>query len=185
MERNKKNDWEILNQEFVIDNEWLKIVKIDYLLPNGEELKDYYVAEKNPVCVMVPINEKGEVFLIREYERGIGEYGYKFPSGRLDEAENPLDAAKRELGEEVGVGGEFHNIGKTSVDPGFMTTWAHFFIVTNVKSKQESKVDDPTELFEGKWTSFEKVLDMVKENEIKNPFVISACYFAKNYLDNL
>lgn len=179
---NKLSPWEVLQEHDEINNKWLRIRNVTYRLPNGQELKDYYIAEKNPVAVVIPIKD-GKTYLIQKYERGVEEIGHKFSAGRVGPEETIEEAANREFGEELGLKTEkMIYLGESYVDPGFMTTRAYFFLVLQPEETEEGKQDNPFELFKGEWVGFSKVGEMIAENEIKNPFVIVGYTLAQNYL---
>ena len=53
-------------------------------------------------AVMMAVDEKKRILLVRQYRLPAGKYLWELPAGRLDEGEKPIDAAKRELKEETG-----------------------------------------------------------------------------------
>ncbi len=54
--------------------------------------------------VVVPITEMGEVILVEQHRHGINGPSLECPGGRVDEGEDEITAAKRELLEETGYG---------------------------------------------------------------------------------
>ena len=54
--------------------------------------------------MVVPVRADGRLLLVREYGAGVGDYYLSFPKGAVDTEESVLDAANRELMEEVGFG---------------------------------------------------------------------------------
>ena len=52
---------------------------------------------------ILPVDAEGNVYLVREYRYALGRYGLEVVSGGVDESEEPLAAAKRELLEELGI----------------------------------------------------------------------------------
>jgi ADP-ribose pyrophosphatase len=172
-EFNRLAPWEILTEHDEINNRWLRIRNVTFLLPNGKEMKDYFIAEKPSVVVIIPFNNEGKTFLIEEYERGVAEVGHKFPAGRVDQGELPSQAAGREFQEELGLrAANLIYLGEHYVEPGFMTTRAHYFLGLDLQEGTERRQESPLELFEGKWTDFRNVESMIASGEIKNPFVI-------------
>ena len=53
-------------------------------------------------AVMMAVDEKNRVLLVRQYRLPAGKYLWELPAGRLDPGEKPLQAARRELIEETG-----------------------------------------------------------------------------------
>lgn len=186
IEFNKLASWEILSEHDEINNRWLRIRNVTFRLPNGKELKDYFIAEKPSVVVVIPVNNEGKTFLIKEYERGVAEVGHKFPAGRVDEGELPLQSAEREFREEMKLRAEkLVYLGERYIEPGFMTTRAHYFLGLDLRETTEEKADNPFELFEGEWTDFGSLGSMIGSGEIKNPFVIVGYTLASMKLKEL
>ena len=53
-------------------------------------------------AVMMPVDEKNRVLLVRQYRLPARRNLWELPAGRLDPGEKPLQTAKRELIEETG-----------------------------------------------------------------------------------
>jgi 8-oxo-dGTP pyrophosphatase MutT (NUDIX family) len=172
-EFNRLTPWEIVSEHDEINNRWLRIRNVTFLLPNGQEIRDYFIAEKPSVIVVVPFNKEGKTFLIEEYERGVAEVGHKFPAGRVNQNESSSQAAGREFQEETGLRiGKLIYLGERYVEPGFMATRAHYFLGLDLRETPGGKVENPFELFEGEWVDFKNIGEMIGSGEIKNPFVI-------------
>lgn len=168
----KLDPWQILHEVDEINNRWIRVRNVTFLLPNGKEMKDYFIVEKPSVVIVIPVRE-GKTFLIREYERGVAEIGHKFPAGRLWEGEDPLQAAAREFREELGMHAQrLIPLGERYVEPGFMTSRSHYFLGLHLIEYPEGREDNPFELFEGEWVDFSALGPMIASGEIKNPFVI-------------
>jgi ADP-ribose pyrophosphatase len=176
--------WKPLKTHIEVNSPWLQVQKMTYRLPNGETVRDYYIVKKPPIAVVIPI-KNNKTFLIKEYERGVEEVGYKFPSGRVDEGEDPETAAARELKEEVGIEAKrLVHLGESHIDPGLMATKADYFLCDDFEERPGEKVDDPKELFEGKWVELSEVKRGIATNKIKNAFVIVGFAFVSNFLEN-
>jgi ADP-ribose pyrophosphatase len=176
--------WKVLQSKTEIDNRFLKVHNVTFKLPNDKIMEDYFIAEKTAVAVIVTLME-GKTSLIKEWERGVREIGHKFPSGRIDQGEEPDAGAARELREELGVvSNELLFLGEAYVDPGFMTTVVYYYLCADF-AQGDTPEDDPYELFEGEWIDFNTIEAMIYSNEIKNPFVIVAYFLAKNRLESL
>lgn len=182
---NKLEPWKIIEEKNIVNNHFLKVNNVTFKLPNDEVMENYFIAEKTPVAVIIPV-KNGKTFLIKEWERGVSEVGHKFPAGRVDNGEDPKEGAGRELEEELGlIAKELIFLGETFVDPGFMTTLAYYFLCTEFDDKSHEVVGDPFELFEGEWVDFSSLEAMIFANEIKNPYVIVGYFLAKNKLSNI
>lgn len=80
--------------------EWL-----DLEFGNGERRRYHRILSPGHGSVIIAaIPEPGVVLLVREYAAGTHRYELGLPKGRMDAGESVLDAANRELKEEVGMG---------------------------------------------------------------------------------
>lgn len=75
----------------------------DILLPDGKPAKREYIKHVGAACV-VPVTDKGEVVIVRQFRYPFHAVLTEIPAGKLDgKGEDPLVAAKRELKEETGA----------------------------------------------------------------------------------
>lgn len=75
----------------------------DILLPDGKAGKREYIKHVGAACV-VPVTDKGEVVIVRQFRYPFHAVLTEIPAGKLDgKGEDPLEAAKRELKEETGA----------------------------------------------------------------------------------
>lgn len=80
--------------------EWL-----DLEFGNGERRRYHRILSPGHGSVIIAaMPEPGVVLLVREYAAGTHRYELGLPKGRMDAGETVLDAANRELKEEVGMG---------------------------------------------------------------------------------
>jgi ADP-ribose diphosphatase len=81
----------------------LEEVRLEF--SNGERRTYERLSNQSPASVLiVPVRDDGTVLLIREYAVGTHAYELALPKGRLDPGETVMEAANRELKEEVGMG---------------------------------------------------------------------------------
>jgi 8-oxo-dGTP pyrophosphatase MutT (NUDIX family) len=73
-----------------------------FRFPDGEEVEREIVRHQGAVGVLA--HDDADLFLVRQPREAIGDPDFlEIPAGRLDvEGEAPIDAAKRELAEEIG-----------------------------------------------------------------------------------
>lgn len=81
-----------------------KIINVrcdDAELPNGRPCRREIVEHPGGACVLCV--KDGKVALVRQFRYAYGEAIYEIPAGKLNEGEDPMLAAERELGEETGM----------------------------------------------------------------------------------
>ncbi|HEY9497510.1 MAG TPA: NUDIX hydrolase [Terrimesophilobacter sp.] len=90
----------LLASETVFDGTVWNVNRDRFEFAGGELVREYQV-HPGAVAVLAE-DEAGRVLLIKQYRHPIGHRDWELPAGLLDDAgESPLDAAKRELAEEV------------------------------------------------------------------------------------
>ncbi len=81
------------------------VEQLDLKFSNGVEVSyERLRGSKGGAVMIVPMADDETVLLIREYAAGVERYELGLPKGRIEAGEAPLDAANRELMEEVGHG---------------------------------------------------------------------------------
>ncbi len=98
---------ETLHCSTVARSRLFRVEALGLRFSNGAEVEyERLGGGSHGAVLVVPINERGEVLLIREYAAGTGRYELGLPKGRIEAGEDCLQAANRELMEEVGCGAE-------------------------------------------------------------------------------
>jgi ADP-ribose pyrophosphatase len=101
---------------------FLEVRRDNVRLPDGGAATREYIAHPGAVAV-VPLLDDGRMVLVRQYRYPIAQLLLEFPAGKLDQGEDTLDCAMRELAEETGYtanewafGCEIHNAAAYSTE---------------------------------------------------------------------
>lgn len=115
----------ILNTEITVKSEKIfegKIInlRVDTVeLENQKYTKREIVEHKNASAILA-VNEKNEMFLVRQYRKAVEDFLYEVPAGIINIAEEPMECALRELTEETGyVAKNIEQIFEFYTSPGF------------------------------------------------------------------
>ncbi|MGH2922346.1 MAG: TIGR04282 family arsenosugar biosynthesis glycosyltransferase [Gaiellaceae bacterium] len=85
----------------VLGSPWRTVIE-DRLAGDRDRISSYtYLAVPRAVFV-VPVTNTGEVVLVRQYRHPVRDWTLEVPAGSVEDWETPLEAAERELAEEVG-----------------------------------------------------------------------------------
>jgi ADP-ribose pyrophosphatase len=102
------------------------------------------IVEHRPAVAMLPVRQDGVVLLIRQYRDAIRKEILEIPAGILNTGESPLEAARRELQEEIGYdAGTLEEWGSFFTSPGFSDEKVTLFFATDlVESRLEPDEDE-------------------------------------------
>ena len=101
---NNEGAWIPKKAMVIVNNPWLKVIKMDFVdKRDGNDINDYYILQKPPAAHIIPIDlENREIYLIKQYRPGPDCNSIEIPAGSARNNETLLEAAKRELREELG-----------------------------------------------------------------------------------
>ena len=102
-------------------------------LPDGNESFREVVEHPGGVCVL-PVDEEGYAYCVRQYRYAMGEHLLEAPAGKLEPGEDPLKAAERELSEETGfTAGRLIPLGSYFTSPGISTEKLHLYLAIRLR----------------------------------------------------
>ena len=107
------------------------------LLPNGQTALREVVKHRGAAAV-VPLDDAGNVTLVRQHRVAVGRFTWEIPAGKLDHVgEDMLDCARRELEEETGLHAENYRL-LTVLDttPGFCNEQIGIYLATGLSQHQ-------------------------------------------------
>jgi ADP-ribose pyrophosphatase len=156
--------YEILMSRPVYENPWMTVREDDVQHRSGEKAK-FGVVDMKPGVTVLPMDEDGTTYLVREFKYALGGESLEAVSGGIESGESPEQAGLREIGEEVGlVAGEWIDFG--TIDP-FTTVIRspnHMFLARKLASLRRTRT--PAERLETVKMPFEDALDAVLRGEI-------------------
>jgi 8-oxo-dGTP pyrophosphatase MutT (NUDIX family) len=94
--------FEPVDQRTVYDGKIIRVTRERFRYPDGDVVEREIVRHQGAVAMVA--HDQTDLYLVRQPREAIGEPDFlEIPAGRLDqEGESPLEAAKRELAEEIG-----------------------------------------------------------------------------------
>ncbi|OOZ37127.1 ADP compounds hydrolase NudE [Solemya velesiana gill symbiont] len=110
------------------------IEEMDLEFSNGEKrCYQRIVGAEQGAVLIVPLLDPDTVLLIKEYSAGTERYELVFPKGNIEEDEPLLDAANREIQEEIGYGAkELEHVTSVSLAPGYLRHTTHIVLARNL-----------------------------------------------------
>lgn len=113
---------EILSVRQLARTRFFRIEEMDLRFANGvERTYERLPGVGTPAVMVVPVNDAGEVVLIREYCAGFHEMQLTLVKGAAEAGESLEEAANRELREEIGMAArELRFLKRLDLAPGHM-----------------------------------------------------------------
>ena len=131
---------------------------------------------------VLPLDEEGNVYMVRQYRYPVGAPVLEIPAGKIDHRDAHIATARRELSEETGFSAdEYVDLGCCYTSPGYTDEIIHVYLARGLH-KGESHLD------EGEFLNVEKMpfallFNMVMRNEIIDAKTVIAVSKAKLYLE--
>lgn len=94
--------WSVQTERTVYDNPWIKVTDCAVTQADGSPGQYGVVHFKNLAVGVLPLLDDGRVPLVGQHRFPHDAYSWELPEGGGNLAEDPLEAAKRELREETG-----------------------------------------------------------------------------------
>jgi ADP-ribose pyrophosphatase len=94
--------WKIVASRDVYRDRWLKVRKDDVIRPDGQRGTYSVATLLSGVCVLA-VDEQHNAYLTEEFHYGVGRITLEGVSGGIEPGEAPLETARRELAEELGI----------------------------------------------------------------------------------
>ncbi len=169
--------FELLKSEVLMKGRAFAIRR-DYLkTPDGRETK-LDIIEHGGSVVVIPVDEYGNILLVRQYRHATGGDLLELPAGTLDEDEDPEVCAAREIREETGMAaGSLKKVGEFYLAPGYSDEFMIVYLATELS-------DSPLDADDDEFLSLEAVpiseaIRMAERGQIPDAKSLAALFLAK------
>ncbi|GLZ34564.1 ADP-ribose pyrophosphatase [Lentzea sp. NBRC 105346] len=156
----------------------------DVEMPGGEHAKREIVEHPGAVAV-VALDSEGYVTLIHQYRHALGRRLWELPAGLLDSAgESPVDAARRELGEEVGLAAQWWStLVDVAASPGFTDEVVRVFLAQGLSEVDRDHQGEEEADLEIHRFPLSDAVRMVFSGEIVNSSAIGGLLAAREVVE--
>ena len=135
-------------------------------------------------AAVVPLHDDGDVTLIHQFRHAAGGFIWEIPAGRLDDGEQPVACAGRELREEVGLAaGELIHLGSILTAPGFCDERIHLFLARQLTAVPQRLEHD--EVLTVSRMPLSRALEMIGSGEIEDAKTIAGLHHAAVHVERL
>lgn len=134
--------------------------------PSGFEIQRAIVRHAGSAVVM-PVDAKGRILLVRQYRLPARRYLWELPAGRVDPGETVFKAAKRELREETGYKAKkWTKLVSFFPSPGFLEEKMTIFLAENLTEGEKEPMED--ERIEVEWVSARDLDERIRTGKVQD-----------------
>ncbi len=145
-----------------------------YRLPRNHREAPFYILESNDWVNVIPMTDKEEVILVRQFRFGTEEVTLEIPGGIVEPSHTPLEGAQNELLEETGFKAEqWDYLGFVHPNPAFLNNRTQSFLARGVIKVAEMRPEDSEE-FEVVQVPFPEIKHLIARGSITHSLVICA-----------
>lgn len=137
--------WETLSKETILNhNKFLRVEKHAVKLPDGQIIPDWSWVIIPDASIVLAVSDNNKFLCFRQTKYALHGTSSLAPvAGMIEPNETPLNAAKRELLEEMGYEApEWVDLGGYVLDPNRGIDTIHIFLALNAKKIAEPDCDD-------------------------------------------
>lgn len=150
-------------------------------LPDGSQATRDIVRHPGASAV-IALNEKGEMYMVRQFRKPLEAESLEIPAGKLDHGEDPLECARRELKEETGLSaGRLKHIVSIHSTPGFSDEVLHLYAALNLF--EGDSCADADEFISTERYSVPQLLDMILDGRITDAKTIIGVFLAEKIIN--
>lgn len=172
----------ILSRQTLLQLRPFDVERVHFRLPDGRE-RDYDLVQHVDAVTILPVDNLGQVHLVRQYRIGAQKELLELPAGVMDPGEEPLETARRELREEIGKDcGELIQLGGFFMAAGYSTEYMHVFLALDLKDSPLEQDDD--EFLTTVVVPITELIEMVYDGRLADGKSLSTLLLARKELEN-
>jgi ADP-ribose pyrophosphatase len=142
--------FKLIHSETVYQGRAFKVCQDQVEMPGGLR-GNLDVIQHSDAITLVPVDDKGRVWLVRQYRHAGRVVLLELPAGTLNEQELPEVCAHREVREEIGMAAtKLTNIGEFYLAPGYSSEYMYVYLATGLKP-------DPLDVDEDEFLEIEQM----------------------------
>ena len=180
-------EWEEINTEHIVRDEWIDFKRSSYRFPDGSIFEPFYTYSRRDYVVIVAEDTEGRFLCVRQFRQGIKKVTNEFPAGGIERsdgkqyggsqdisAEDSLAAAKRELLEETGYeSDEWEHLLTLPSNATIADNYAYIFAARNCRKVSGQSLDATEFLNVNRYTA-EQIDTMIRDGEFPQAMHVAA-----------
>lgn len=172
----------ILNQQIIAQTRIFRVEQLELEFSNGQQRTyERLLGGSRGSVLVIPMLDDDTVLLIREFSNGSQDYQLGLPKGRIEKGEDPLEAADREMREEVGYGAkDLHLLRTVSIVPSYIQHHTHIILARELfPDRQDGDEPEPIEVVPWRLSNLSELLKQADLTEARS---IAALFLTREFL---
>jgi len=172
--------WKILESNYVRPR--YRFDKVE--LPNGKVF-EAVALEFRAWASVLALTKKQEVVLVKQFRHGAQDIIWEFPGGVVEDGENPMDGARREMLEETGyTTSNLIGVGNFYANPALQTNLMYGYLAYDVEKTDIQKFDESEDI-EVHLVPLEELIAMTKRGEFLSGLQVAVLFHALAYMNRI
>ncbi|PKN97845.1 MAG: ADP-ribose pyrophosphatase [Chloroflexi bacterium HGW-Chloroflexi-4] len=157
-----------------------KVKNIDLPLPDGNT-KTYEMIDIQNAITVLPVDSEGCLYFVEQFRIGAGKPLLELPAGKIESDEDPLEAARRELREEIGMDAtEIKTLGNFYMSPGYTNEYMYCFLATGLFPAPLAP--DIDEFIKVKKLQMNQVFELIESGKLDDSKTLAVLTLAQKHL---
>jgi ADP-ribose pyrophosphatase len=169
-----RHNFEVVSSEDIYTGRILALRRDEVAMPGGSSAAREVVEHLGAVAIAA-LDERDNVILIHQYRHAIGRRIWELPAGLIDHAgEDPVETAKRELVEEVGLAAEDWSVlVDAACSPGFTDEVVRVYLATGLSTVDREVLGEEEADLVARWFPLDEAVRMTLAGDIVNAATVS------------
>lgn len=174
--------WTKLAEDTIDDCRVFKVDRVRFRNDLDQKERDFFVIKSPDWVNIVAYTKDDNVVLIRQFRFGVDDHELELPGGLIDDGEDPLAAAKRELLEETGYSSDNWKLtGESHPNPAIQSNTIFHFAAFACEKNDDTRFD-ADESIETILMPKGSIAELTLTGKIRHSLVVAAFYYAANWV---
>ncbi|MFQ5611162.1 MAG: NUDIX hydrolase [Anaerolineae bacterium] len=158
--------WDVLRRERVLQHPFVTVDMEQVRLPDQRVIPNWPIVNMRNYINALVLNRGGQAMIISGYKHGLGRSSWQVLGGYIEDGEDPLAAAQRELLEETGYhSDDWQRLGSFVIDANRHGGIGHFFLARDARPIAKPDHND-LEQFVVRWVAIDELKQALADGRV-------------------
>jgi ADP-ribose diphosphatase len=181
LDKNRLEKWKTRKTSTLFKNNFASIDEVENRCSNKTGI--FYQINLPNWTNIITLTKDKKIVIIKQFRHGKMEFTWEIPGGVIDDQEEPLIGAKRELREETGyLSNNWTFIGEVYPNPAIQTNSCFIFLAKDAYCGAPVDFDEDEDIITS-LVSIEELKEIINKGEFKNAIVLAGILLALEHLE--